>query len=122
VDGPATLVLDAVGSDQSVGDSLSCAAPGARIVLVGMAALRLGVPAYAVSTEERSLIGSFCYTAAEFRETAAWVGGRPPELAHLIENRVDLDGAPAAFTRLARDASTAAKVLVFPNGLPGETR
>ena len=120
--GPATLVLDAVGSDQSIGDSLGCSAPGARIVLVGMAAPQVGVPAYAVSTEERSLIGSFCYSAAEFRGTAAWVSGQPPALAHLIESRVDLDGAPAAFTRLARGASTAAKVLVFPNGLPGETR
>lgn len=113
---PPSVVVDAVGSDQSTRDALACAAPGAPVVLVGMAAPHLAVSAYDISTAERSLIGSFCYTPAEFSDTAAWVGTAPSALDRLIDGHVDLDGAPDAFTRLARGEWSASKVLVHPNG------
>lgn len=112
--GPATLVLDAVGSTASLRDALECAVLGGRVVLVGMAAPRPELAAYAISTEERSLIGSFCYSADEFRATARWVGAAPPELSCLIDERVGLDGANDAFTRLAGGDSQASKILVLP--------
>lgn len=115
---PATLVLDAVGSTGSVDDATRCSSFGARIVLVGMNAPRIELAAYAVSTEERSVIGSFCYSAEDFRRTAQWVGGAPAELRHLIDGRVDLHGASTAFMQLARGDSQASKVLVFPQGVP----
>lgn len=111
---PATLVLDAVGSSRSQQDAAAASALGARIVLVGMNAPRLDLDAYAVSTAERSLIGSFCYSAADFRSTAEWVGGAPEELRHLIDGRVGMDEAPASFRALAEGASDCSKVLVLP--------
>jgi threonine dehydrogenase-like Zn-dependent dehydrogenase len=116
--GPATLVLDAVGSTASVADAVRCSTFGARVVLVGMGAPRIELPAYAVSTEERTLVGSFCYSYDEFWETAEWVGGSPDELARLVEAHVDLDGAADAFTRLARGEWSVSKVLVHPHGAP----
>jgi threonine dehydrogenase-like Zn-dependent dehydrogenase len=116
--GPATLVLDAVGASASLADAMTCSAFGARVVLVGMNSPRIELAAYAVSTEERTLIGSFCYSARHFRETAEWVGGAPAELRHLVDGRVDLDGAVAAFAELAKGESQASKVLVFPGGTP----
>lgn len=113
-----TLVVDAVGATATLRDALACAVLGGRVVLVGMATPSVDLPAYAVSTEERTVIGSFCYSAAEFRDTAMWVGGAPAELASLVDGRVDLGGAPAAFTRLANGEDQASKVLVFPNGTP----
>ncbi|MGH3097063.1 MAG: zinc-dependent alcohol dehydrogenase [Streptosporangiales bacterium] len=115
---PPTLTVDAVGATASLRDALASTAPGGRVVLVGMATPDVDVPAYAVSTQERTVIGSFCYSAGEFRDTAAWVGGAPAELASLVEGRVDLAGAPAAFTRLAKGEDQASKVLVFPYGVP----
>jgi 2-desacetyl-2-hydroxyethyl bacteriochlorophyllide A dehydrogenase len=114
--GPATLVLDAVGTTGSVEDAVRCSSFGAGIVLVGMNAPRIDLAAYAVSTEERSLIGSFCYSADDFRQTARWVGTSPPQLAHLVDGRVDLDTAAGAFSDLARGDSQASKVLVFLGG------
>ncbi|QGN33185.1 zinc-binding dehydrogenase [Microlunatus sp. Gsoil 973] len=113
-----TLVLDAVGIPATVAAGLEVSALGARIVLVGMGSPRIDLAAYAISTQERSLIGSFTYTATEFAETAAWVGGRPEGIESLIDGRVDWDGAPRAFDDLARGATEASKILVFPQGVP----
>jgi len=87
-------------------------------VLVGMAAPSVELAAYAISTEERTLIGSFCYSREDFAETAAWVGTTDAPLHQLIEGRVGFDDAEASFTELAKGQSQASKVLVFPGGAP----
>lgn len=112
--GGATVVLDAVGSTRSIADGLAATELGGRIVLVGMHERELTVPAYSVSTEERTIIGSFCHTAEEFAATAQWVGTAPAELGRLIEGRVGWDGAIDAFTSLAKGENPASKVLVLP--------
>jgi threonine dehydrogenase-like Zn-dependent dehydrogenase len=119
--GPATLVLDAVGSTRSIADAVRFSSFGARVVLVGMGSPQIDLPAYSISTEERTLIGSFCYPAADFRDTAAWVGSSPAGLDRLVDGRVDLASAPDAFTELASGSSAKSKVLVFPNGTPAGT-
>jgi threonine dehydrogenase-like Zn-dependent dehydrogenase len=113
-----TLVIDAVGSARSVGDALRVSAPGSRVVLVGMQQPNLEVAAYAVSVEERTIVGSYSYTDVEFEETARWVGGAPGELAHLIEGRVGWEAAADTFTGLAKGENPASKVLIFPGGAP----
>lgn len=109
-----TLVVDAVGSGGSVADALSVSAPGARVVLVGMQRPTVEIAAYAVSVDERTIIGSYSYSDQEFVETAKWVGTAPAELAELIEGRVGWTDAPATFTGLAKGENPASKVLVFP--------
>jgi threonine dehydrogenase-like Zn-dependent dehydrogenase len=81
-------------------------------VLVGMNAPQVSLSAYEVSTQERSIIGSFCYTSREFADTAAWVASRPPGLEFLVDDRVPFDEAPRAFARLASGELDASKVLV----------
>ncbi len=120
--GPATLVIDAVGVSRTVADALAVSALGARIVLVGMGSPQLELAAYAVSTQERTLIGSFTYSAREFRETAEWVGTVPDGIEALIDGRVGWDQAPQSFDDLARGRSTASKILVFPGGVPESER
>lgn len=116
--GAATLVVDAVGITQTLADAFAASGLGARIVLVGMGAPRVELPAYAVSTEERTLVGSFTYTAEEFAATAAWVGTVPEGIEALIDGRVGWDGAPQSFDDLARGRTSASKILVFPQGPP----
>lgn len=115
--GRPSLVLDAVGNSSSIGDALSVSRIGARVVLVGMHEPRLEIPAYSVSTEERTLVGSYCYSAGEFAETAQWASTVPDRLARLIEGRVDWSGTVTSFESLAAGRNPASKVLVFPNGL-----
>jgi threonine dehydrogenase-like Zn-dependent dehydrogenase len=116
--GPASLVIDAVGVNQTIADAFTASGLGSRIVLVGMGSPRLDLAAYAVSTEERTLIGAFTYTADDFVETAAWVGTQPDGIEALIDRRVGWEQAPQSFDDLARGRSTASKILVFPQGPP----
>ena len=117
LDGDPTLVVDAVGSARTLATAFVCAPIGATVVLVGMAVPTLEVAAYEISTKERSVVGSFCYSAAEFRDTARWAATVPDSVATLIEGRTDLDGGPASFEALARGTDPASKVLVFPHGV-----
>jgi threonine dehydrogenase-like Zn-dependent dehydrogenase len=114
---PPSAVLDAVGTGRTVGDGLRSSALGARLVLVGMGEREFPLAAFDVSTFERSIIGSFTYPSEEFRETAEWVASRPDGLAHLVDDRVGLDGAPDAFARLAAGDLDASKIMVFPQGV-----
>jgi threonine dehydrogenase-like Zn-dependent dehydrogenase len=116
--GPATLVVDAVGLSPTVADALAASSLGSRIALVGMGSPRLELSAYALSTEERALIGSFTYNAAEFIDTAEWVGTVPDGIDAMIDGRVGWEGAPQSFDDLARGRSSASKILVFPQGPP----
>ncbi len=117
LDGEPTLVVDAVGSPRTLATAFACAPIGTTVVLVGMAVPTLDVAAYEISTKERSVVGSFCYSAAEFRDTAQWAATVPDALETLIEGRTDLDGGPASFEALARGTDPASKVLVFPQGV-----
>ena len=112
------MVVDAVGISQTVADALAASSLGSRIVLVGMGSPQLNLAAYTLSTAERSLIGSFTYSAAEFADTAEWVGTVPEGIDALIDGRVGWDGAPQSFDDLARGRSSASKILVFPQGPP----
>ncbi len=110
---PASVVIDAVGASSTIEVALAAAALGGRIVLVGLAAPRVELPAYSITTAERDLLGSFGYNDAAFRDTALWIGGREAELAPLINHEINLDEAPEAFRALASGELQASKVLVF---------
>jgi len=117
---PATAVLDAVGISRTLSDGLQASALGGRVVLVGMGERQITLPAFEISTYERSIIGAFTYPSQEFRDTAEWVASRPEGLEHLIDDRVDLDGAADAFARLASGNLDASKILVYSHGHDAE--
>lgn len=108
--GPMDVALDAVGVSASVADALAATRVGGAVCLVGMGSPRIELEAYAVSTAERSLVGSFTYSAADFARAAAALAGLPA--AALISRQVPLDEAPQAFVDLARPDGTPGKVLV----------
>jgi len=111
--GPATVVLDAVGTSHTIADGLTASGLGARVVLVGMGAREITLAAFEISTYERRIIGSFTYSSQEFRDTAGWVASLPAGLDQLIDDRVDLDGASEAFARLAAGDLGVSKILVY---------
>jgi threonine dehydrogenase-like Zn-dependent dehydrogenase len=113
--GAADLVIDAVGLTGTLGSALDVAALGGRVVLVGMGAPSVELAAYAVSTAERTILGSFCYDEDEFRDTARWASDHAADLAPLISGRVTLAEAPATFRALADHTLTASKMLVYPS-------
>ena len=111
--GPAAVAIDAVGIGPTVAAALESVQLGGAVCLVGMGTPQVALDAYSVSTAERSLIGSFTYSAKDFRDAAQFVSSAPPQLGELISRRVPLEDGPQAFTDLAEGDGTAGKVLVL---------
>lgn len=111
------VVIDAVGTNESLETAFAAAPLTSTVVLVGMGHPKIAISAFEVSTKERSLVGSFCYSPQEFRETAAWVGEAPAVIDVMIGGMVDLAEAPATFAALAGDQAPQGKVLVLPHGI-----
>ena len=110
--GPVPVALDAVGISVTVADALNATEFGGSVCLVGMGARRLDLDAYRISTEERTIVGSFTYSAADFADAAALVAGGGDEIGELISREVGPEDADATFTALAGRDGTAGKVLV----------
>ncbi len=110
--GLVDVSVDAVGITSTVTDALNATVFGGSVCLVGMGSPRLELPAFRVSTEERSIVGSFTYSAQEFIDAAAFVASGAPEIGDLISREVSPEDADAAFTALSVGDGTAGKVLV----------
>jgi threonine dehydrogenase-like Zn-dependent dehydrogenase len=108
----ADVAFDAVGLSGTLRDALLSTKWGGTVCLVGMGSPELQFDAYRVSTDERSLVGSFAYSSAEFRDAAQWVSNGQTELSALISREVPLEQANDAFVGLAQMDGTAGKVLV----------
>lgn len=109
---PADLAIDAVGISPTIGDALATTRLGGTVVLVGMGSPRLELPAFAISTEERTVTGSFTYTAQDFADATAWVGGHAAMVEPLVSRVVTPEQAPEAFAALASGSGTPGKILV----------
>lgn len=108
----ADTTVDAVGIKPTISGALEATKFGGVVSLVGMGSPELVFNAYRVSTEEREIVGSFCYNNRDFRDAAAWVDQGSPVLAELISREVSMEDADAAFAGLAAADGTAGKVLV----------
>ncbi|RIQ37821.1 zinc-binding alcohol dehydrogenase [Jiangella rhizosphaerae] len=106
------VVIDAVGTGRSVTGAIDACARGGRCVLVGMGSPHLEVAAYGLSTEERALVGAFCYTHGEFAETAAWAGAHDDLLARLVSRVAPVDEAADQFRGLAAGDDDASKIII----------
>lgn len=110
--GPFAVTFDAVGASSTIADALRATSLGGTVVLVGMASPSVTLPAYAVSTGERVLRGSFTYTAQDFADAAAWLGQHHEEAAPLVSRVVAPEQAQGAFRELAGPRPDPGKVLV----------
>ncbi|WP_104133185.1 zinc-binding dehydrogenase [Cryobacterium sp. M91] len=110
--GLVDITIDAVGITPTVSDALNATKFGGNICLVGMGSPQLNLEAFRLSTEERSLVGSFTYSAQDFTDAAAYIASGAPEIAELISREVTPHEANATFAALSRGDGTAGKVLV----------
>lgn len=113
---PVDVTIDAVGVQASLADALASTKIGGVIALVGMGAPRASLDLYSISTQERTIVGSFVYDADTFRAAAGWVADGDPVFDELITGTVPMGEAGAAFARLAAPNDVAGKLLVDLNG------
>ncbi|WP_053202605.1 zinc-dependent alcohol dehydrogenase [Jiangella muralis] len=109
---PADVTFDAVGISSTVTAALGATADGGRILLVGMGSPALEIAAFEVSTREREVIGSFCYSAGDFRAAIALAGRVADGLAKMVSSVITPDETPAELARLGAGDLPAGKVLV----------
>jgi threonine dehydrogenase-like Zn-dependent dehydrogenase len=109
---PADVAFDAVGISATLSTCLAAVSLGATVCLVGMGSPRVELDAFAISTQERSVVGTFTYSADAFLTAAGWVSQPDAGLEHLISQTVTPDQAPDVFTLLAQGRGPAGKVLV----------
>ena len=110
--GLVDVALDAVGITPTVSDALNSTVFGGRVCLVGMGSPKLELEAFRISTDERSLVGSFTYSAQDFVDAAEFVASGSPLIGELISREVTPEHADDAFRSLSNGDGTAGKVLV----------
>lgn len=108
----AAVGFDAVGISDTLNACLEAVELGGTLCLVGMGSPRLEVDAFAISTAERSVIGSFTYSFTAFLEAAEIASDTTSGLEQLIGQVVSPTEAPDMFTALAAGQGPAGKVLV----------
>ncbi len=109
---PATVGFDAVGISATLTPCLEAVGLGGTVCLVGMGSPKLEVDAYAISVAERTIIGTFTYSAAAFLEAAQIISNEQSGVDQLIGQIIKASEAPEMFTKLAAGQGPAGKVLV----------
>ena len=95
-----SVVFDAVGNTYSFADAFKYSDVAARIVLVGMDTPDLAIPSYEVSADERSILGSYCYSNKEFADTANWLVSNHKLVEPFISDVTSMSKAPEMFEKL----------------------
>ena len=112
-DGTATLVVDAVGYAATRTTASAIAEPGGVIVHVGLGEDSGGLDIRRMTLQEITFIGTYTYTAQDFRDTAqAIFDGRLGAL-DWIETR-PLENGAQAFHDLRSGAVAAPKIVLDP--------
>lgn len=112
-DGPAPLVIDAVGFGASRATASALAEPGGVIVHVGLGDAAEGLDIRRITLQEITLIGSYTYSAQDFRDCAeAMFAGRLGAL-DWAETR-SLGAGAAAFADLRAGRVAAPKIILTP--------
>jgi len=112
-DGGAEVALEAVGLTPTVDAAIRGTRRDGAVVMVGMGRPRVDLDLFAVVVEERRLSGTFCYSEADFRETAAWVSSGALDLEPIIERRAGFDEMVPLFHRLALGLDDATKAVLM---------
>jgi len=106
--------IEAVGVEETVGLALDLTRPAGHLTLIGNAEPHVGISLHAIVQGERTLMGSYGYTDADFRRGLELVaaGLVPPAL--IAERRVTLDSAPADLVALATGEWSCIKAVLTP--------
>ena len=113
-DGSYPLVVDAVGYLATRKIASALAAPGGVILHIGLGEDEGGLDIRRMTLQEISFIGTYTYTAQDFRDTAAAIfDGRLGNL-DWIESRPLSDG-PTAFADIRAGRVAAPKIILKPD-------
>lgn len=107
------LVIDAVGAVATRAAACAMVRPGGVIVHVGLLPGHDGIDIRKITLQEVTLIGSYCYTPADFGRTVAALADGHLGRLEWYEPRALADGA-AAFRAIDDGTTAAAKIILRP--------
>ena len=107
------LVIDAVGAETTRAASCRLVKPGGAIVHIGLLPGSAGLDIRKITLQEIALLGSYCYTMADFRETVAVLASGKLGTLDWIEQRPLREGG-AAFGDIDAGRTSAAKIILRP--------
>ncbi|MEM1384108.1 MAG: alcohol dehydrogenase catalytic domain-containing protein [Pseudomonadota bacterium] len=111
--GSADLVIDAHGSKATQAAATALARPGGHVLHIGLAGGQCGLDLRRVTLQEITVIGTYTYTMADFRETArALFHGRFGDFAWVEERQ--LAEGPQALADLVGGKVAASKLVLRP--------
>lgn len=109
----ATVVIDAVGYASTRAQASAIAAPGGVIAHVGLGEDADGLDVRRMTLQEITFIGTYTYTAQDFRDTAQAIFDNRLGPLDWIEERALSDGAQA-FRELRQGSVAAPKIILDP--------
>ncbi|HEX9712722.1 MAG TPA: alcohol dehydrogenase catalytic domain-containing protein [Actinomycetota bacterium] len=108
-----TVVVEASGHPAAIADAGNAAAPGARVVLLGIPIGEATIWPMTWITREITVIGSVAQEARDFAEALELLA-RVPAIGEMVTRTVGLAEVPDAFASLVAHPD-AGKILVTPN-------
>ncbi len=111
--GSIDLVIDAVGAERTRDAACRLVKAGGVIVHAGLLPGNGGIDIRRLTLQEVTLIGTFCYTMADFRETVAAMAAGKLGALDWIEERPLREGV-GAFKAMDDGTTAAAKIILRP--------
>ncbi|MDU8946041.1 alcohol dehydrogenase catalytic domain-containing protein [Ovoidimarina sediminis] len=112
-DGRFNIVIDGVGIEPTRAQASALVAPGGVIVHIGLGSSAGGLDIRRMTLQEISFIGTYTYTAQDFRDTAAAMFDGRLGILDWVETRPLSDGA-RAFADIRSGAVAAPKIILKP--------
>ncbi|MGE3918182.1 MAG: zinc-binding dehydrogenase [Hyphomicrobiaceae bacterium] len=112
-DNSVDLVLDAVGADATRAHACRIVKAGGGIVHIGLLPGSGGIDIRRITLQEITLVGTYCYTMVDFRETVAAIAAGRLGALDWLEERPLAEGA-GAFKDIDAGRISAAKVVLRP--------
>jgi threonine dehydrogenase-like Zn-dependent dehydrogenase len=109
----ADKAVDAVGMEKTLRAALESTRLGGTVCLVGLAVPNIGLDAYQLSVQERTLVGTFCYAPTDFRDAADCLAQWPTGAELLVSRSISLEQAPTTFASLAAGDVPPGKVVIY---------
>ena len=113
--GPVDVAIDAVGTDESVAEALTCTRPGGAVVEVGLGVPKMSVTLQQLVGRQRSLLGSFAYSRSIFERAAHELTEGVPGVERLVSAVVAMEDALPRFEALAHGRDRSLRVLLSPS-------
>lgn len=117
---PVNRAFDAVGVTATASLAIRSLVKGGTACFVGLGRPEVSIPLFDVVVPERTIVGTFAYTHAVFRQTLEHLAARCLDLSPLLGSIESFNGIAAAFEDLANGQREEVKIMLATGAVPPE--